>query len=73
MPDGPGVQLRWIAAPETPKFAAAAAAAFRQQGEGFLWFATEASEVAEMRRIVKEEGWSKDDVYAATYWTKPKQ
>lgn len=73
MPDGPDVQLRWIATPETPKFAAAAAAAYRQQGEGFLWFAAEASEVAEMRRIVKEEGWSKDDVYAASYWTKPKQ
>lgn len=69
-PERDGGQLRWMTAPEPGAFAAAAAALHREQPMGFLWFAAEAAEVAEMRNHIKAEGWTKADIYAATYWTR---
>ncbi|WP_412565629.1 siderophore-interacting protein [Thalassobius sp. MITS945101] len=71
-PERDGVQLTWMTAPEPSAFAFAAAALHREQPMGFLWFASEAAEVAEMRTHIKAEGWPKADVYAATYWTRPR-
>lgn len=68
-PTRDGLEVSWCDA-ATGTLAAAAQQAQTAQPEAFLWFASEAAEVAEMRKHIKAAGWSKETFYAAAYWVK---
>ena len=68
-PTRDGLEVSWCDA-ATGSLAAAAQQAQTAKPEAFLWFASEAAEVAEMRKHIKAAGWSKESFYAAVYWVK---